>query len=66
MAIVTRAPSGHRCGQSHPRARVPDAVVRQARELREQGLSYEAIEYMIGIHWRTVADWVNYRTRINA
>ena len=65
--MITRAPSGHRCGESHQRAKAPDAVVRRSRALHErEGLSYEAIECVTGVHWRTVADWCQYRTRINA
>ena len=67
MAIVTRAPSGHRCGESHQRARVPDAVVRKARELRERKhWGYAVIGAELGVSWSTVRDWCDYRTRINA
>jgi transposase-like protein len=63
---IARAPSGHRCGASHPRAKHPDATVRQARDLRAQGLSYESIELVVGVPWRTVADWCQYVTRRSA
>lgn len=32
---VHRGPTGHRCGESHPRARLTDAQVVEIRRLRE-------------------------------
>lgn len=60
---IFRAASGHLSGMSHPRAQHSDAIVERAREMREGGSSYQAIGRAVGAHWRTVADWVNYRTR---
>lgn len=64
---IKRAPSGHRCGESHQRVRYSDEIVRRARLLREkEGLSYQSIGDLIGVNWRTVVDWCEYRTRISA
>jgi len=67
MALITRAPSGHRCGQSHPRAKASDEVVRRAREMRERKhWGYAVIGAELGVSWNTVRDWCEYRTRANA
>lgn len=66
MTQIKRAPSGHRCGESHHRAKGTDALVRSARSMREAGLSYTQIASRTGVHWRTVADWCNYATRVTA
>ena len=64
---IQRAPSGHRCGESHVRVKHSDDLVRRARELREKdGLSYHSIAHLIGVNWRTIVDWCEYRTRISA
>lgn len=33
---ITRAPSGHRCGESHPRAKLTDEIVRQMRKTYQE------------------------------
>ncbi len=67
MPKVHRAPSGHRCGESQHKAKACDATVRKARELRQvKGWSYNRIGRRLGVHWRTVADWCKYETRLNA
>lgn len=61
---IRRAPSGHRVGESHGRAVACDATVERARQLREDhGWTYARIGAELCVHWRTVADWCNYRTR---
>jgi hypothetical protein len=60
---VARNARGYRLGAGHHRAKYPDAVVSQARTLREQGKTYTLIAAALGAPWRTVADWVNFATR---
>jgi hypothetical protein len=51
-------------GECHHRAKEPNWVVNAARELRERdGWTYRQIGELLEVPWRTVADWVNYRTR---
>ena len=50
-------------GANHFRAKHSDDVVRQAREMREQGKTYTEIARHCNANWRTVADWCNYATR---
>lgn len=59
---VTRAPSGHRCGASHPRARLTPSLVRCLRAANAAGLGYRALAraYQIGI--ATVRDACTFRT----
>ena len=38
-------------------------TVERARDLRDEGWSYERIGLELGVPWRTVVDWVNYTTR---
>jgi hypothetical protein len=61
--LLHRNAQGYRIGEGHHRARHADQAVERARVLREQGLTYAAIGRALDVHWRTVADWVNYRTR---
>jgi len=63
MTAKARAPTGHRLGAWHHRAKYPDATVARARELREQGKSYAQIGAAVGAPWRTVVDWCNWGTR---
>jgi DNA-binding transcriptional regulator YiaG len=61
---IRRNAQGYRIGETHHRARHSDATVERARKLREEDrLSYQAIGLLLGVPWRTVADWVNYRIR---
>ena len=61
---IQRGPSGHRIGESHGRAAATDATVERARQLREElGWTYRRIGEELGVHWRTVADWCQYRCR---
>ncbi len=65
--MTSRAPSGHRCGESHPRARLTDEQVREMRQLREQRRkSYDLLGLIFGCGESTARDICTYRTRINA
>jgi hypothetical protein len=61
--MVRRAPSGHRLGESHHRAKHSDATVERARVLREAGCSLGTIARALDVSLWTVRDWVEYRTR---
>lgn len=59
--------NGWRRGEAHPRATLPDELVRFLRALRERhGWPYTRMAAYANAHWRTVADIVNYRTRMSA
>jgi len=38
-------------------------TVKDARIMRDNGYTYAEIGEALGVHWRTVCDWVNYATR---
>lgn len=61
-----RGHTGHRIGEWHGRAKHPDATVRRARELYAEIGSYESVGYLLGVPWRTVADWIRCDTRWGA
>lgn len=54
---------GHRVGFWHPKAVADDETVEIARMLRDGGMTYVQIAEQVGAPPRTIADWVNYRTR---
>lgn len=58
--------TGHRIGETHPRARYSDATVREARRLRSQGMTYGQISQRLGVGVTTLEWWCNYKTRWNA
>lgn len=61
---MARNARGYRVGEGHHRARYSDATVERARQLyEEEGLGCTWISRMLGVPWRTVVDWVQYRTR---
>lgn len=69
-ARVKRSETGYRCGDSHQNAKVPDAVVAQARDLYEYGdenghrLMPAEIARKLGVaSVETVRGWVYYRKR---
>ena len=66
MNNIRRNHTGHRVGESHPRAKASDAIVRSARKMHETGMGYINIRRAIGVNWRTVADWCRYDTRGSA
>lgn len=64
--MSARGHTGHRVGEWHGRAKWPDATVARARELYAEGLSYVSVGYLLGVPWRTVADWIRRDTRWSA
>jgi transposase len=55
---------GYRIGESHPRCRYPDAIVKRALDLHElDGLSYPEIGRTLGVPVATVEKWCQYRVR---
>lgn len=53
-----RAPSGHRCGESHPKATSDDSEVQIVRELHEEhGLGYGTIAEKMELPKSTVRNW---------
>lgn len=62
--MISRNHTGHRVGQSHHRAKLTDAQVREMRELRERhGWKYAALALKFGCGESTVRDICTYRTR---
>ena len=63
---MTRSPSGHRCGQSHQKAKLTD---NQVREMRKQYIpyvvSYKTLANRFGCGESTARDICQYVTRIN-
>lgn len=63
--MISRAPSGHRAGASHPRARLTTEEVGKMRYLRERhGMTYAQLAERFGCGISTARDIVTYRTRI--
>lgn len=50
-------------GTNHHRARYSDDVVEQARVMSDEGKRPSEIASELGVNFRTVIDWVEYRTR---
>ncbi len=65
-SFVRRGWTGHRIGESHPRARLSDDDVRLVRALHEEGLGYRriAVKFEVGIS--TIRDICTHRTRYDA
>lgn len=64
---ITRAPSGHRCGQSHQKAELTDEQVRTMRAKYVPFVTgYGALGKEFGCSPWTARDIVTYRTRVNA
>ncbi|MCS3902806.1 DNA invertase Pin-like site-specific DNA recombinase [Methylohalomonas lacus] len=62
---LTIAPSGHRAGESHPKAKLSDNDVRLIRELHENhGLGYGTIAKKFDSSRSTIISICNYRCRI--
>lgn len=73
--IIKRSERGYRCGESHHNAKLPDAVVVQARDLYDYGdedghrLMPAEIARKLGVELgltlsrETVRGWVYYRKR---
>jgi|CXWL01.1.fsa_nt_gi hypothetical protein len=61
---IKRSEQGYRCGDSHHNAKLPDAVVVQARDLYEFDHMMPAeIARKLGVPYCTVRGWVYYRKR---
>ena len=66
MDKIDRAPSGHRCGQSHYKAKFSDEIVRKIRsEYLPYVRSYEVLARKYGCGISTIRDICTYRTRKN-
>lgn len=63
--MITRAPSGHRCGQSHQRAKLTDAQVREMRQMYDpkKRIGYGRLAKHFGCGESTARDIVNFATR---
>ena len=67
MKRPTRAPSGHRCGESHQRAKLTTEQVIEMRAIREStGASYAVLASKFGCGESTARDIVNYWTRVSS
>jgi hypothetical protein len=65
--MIARAPSGHRCGQSHQRAKLTDQQVMEMRQIHESGKAgYRKLAAMFGCGESTARDILTYRTRYSA
>lgn len=61
---IHRGPSGHRIGESHPRAVISDDQVREViRRREEDGLGYRRLAAETGIPISTIRDWCTCKTR---
>jgi hypothetical protein len=64
---ICRNHTGHRCGASHPKARLTDAQVREMRHKREtENLTYATLAEMFSCGESTVRDIVKYWVRAGA
>jgi len=65
--MITRSPSGHRCGESHQKAKLTDAQVREMRRRnQEDGIGFVLLGREFGCSKWTARDIVQYHTRITA
>ena len=63
---VRRSWTGHRIGESHPRARLSDTDVSLIRTLHEEHqLGYGTLAEKFGVAKSTVQDICTYRTRVH-
>ena len=62
-AFVRRGWTGHRIGESHPRARLSDEDVRLVRALHQEGLGYRQIAGKFEAGVSTIRDICTHRTR---
>jgi hypothetical protein len=62
--VIKRGPTGHRCGESHPRAKLTDEKVEEMRVKYEKGEGgYETLARLFGCGISTARDICTYRTR---
>lgn len=65
--MIARAPSGHRCGEHHQKAKLTDAQVSEMRKLHQSGKAgYRNLAKMFGCGQSTARDICDYRTRYSA
>lgn len=62
-AFVSRGWTGHRIGESHPRARLSNDDVRLVRALHDEGLGYKRIADKFESGVSTIRDICTLRTR---
>lgn len=60
---VLRGPTNHRRGEGHGRAKWPDSLVEEARQMYARGVARGVIAYKLRVPYDTVRDWIEYRTR---
>jgi hypothetical protein len=64
MSEITRGPTNHRAGASHPKARLTDKQVKEIREIYATGgIGYGFLAEYFKCGASTVRDIVQYRTR---
>lgn len=65
--MISRASSGHRCGQSHQKSKLTDEQVIEMRRLNEEGgIGYRKLAKLFDCGQSTARDIVTYRTRYSA
>lgn len=65
--MITRLHTGHRAGQSHPRAKLTDEQVKAIRKAyKPYVVGYEMLARQFGCGVSTVRDICTYRTRYSA
>jgi len=65
--MISRNLDGYRIGQSHQRAKLTDAQVKEMRRLNESGeAGYRKLSSMFGCGQSTARDVCTYRTRYSA
>ena len=65
--MVSRTLTGHRCGQSHQRAKLTDAQIKEMRRMNEAGeAGYRKLATLFGCGQSTARDVCTYRTRYSA
>ena len=65
--MISRSITGHRCGESHQRAKLTDAQVKEMRRLNESGeAGYRKLSAMFDCGQSTARDVCTYRTRYSA
>ena len=60
---IRRGPTGHRRGEGHGRAKWPDSLVEEARQMYARGVARGVIAYRLRVPYDTVRDWIELRTR---
>ena len=61
-----RTLTGQRIGEWHGKVKHSDETVREARRLYNTVRNYRKVGEALGVHWRTVSDWVKGYTRWSA